>query len=153
MRYLRRQRMHTSSIASIRLEASIKFNLGDGEEPDSDRRMRIGRSVLEIKKVRENPVDGDEEGDGDDEHKDDEDVGLSSKNKGKKRLPDNDDHETLIEMLALVAGEGDETKVAEEHVCTGMTLVTCLSSTKFEYIRKRKKSSRAYRGKISASPV
>lgn len=98
-------------------------------------------------------MDGNEEGDGDDEHKDDENVGSSSKNKGKKRVPDNDDPETLIEMLALIAGEGDETKVAEEHVCTGRTLVTCLSSAKFEYMRKRKKCSKAYRGQISPSLV
>ena len=34
MRYLQRQRMHTSSIASNRLIASVKFNLGDGGEFD-----------------------------------------------------------------------------------------------------------------------
>ena len=98
-------------------------------------------------------MDGDDAGDQDDEHKDDENVGSSSKNKGKKRVPDNDDPETLIELLALVAGEGDETKVAEEHVCTGMTLVTCFRTAKFEYMRKRKKCSKAYRGQISPSQV
>lgn len=30
--------MHTSSIASIRLEASVKFNLGDGGDFDSGER-------------------------------------------------------------------------------------------------------------------
>lgn len=98
-------------------------------------------------------MDEDDVGDQDDEHEDDENVGSRSKNKSKGRVPNNDDPKTLIEMLALVACEGDETKVAEEHVCTGMTLVTCLSSAKFDYRRKRKKSPRAYRGKISTSLV
>ncbi|KAF6217497.1 hypothetical protein HO133_006835 [Letharia lupina] len=118
----RASRMHTSSIASNTLIASVKFNLGDGGEFDSGERSEdeeLGGVFWRLKRLAKSCGWG-RGGDQDDEHKDDENVGSSSKNKGKKRVPDNDDPETLIEMLALIAGEGDVTKVAEEHKTRGI---------------------------------